>query len=139
MKKTLLFALALIAVGCAEPTPRNLDTLVQQGGVYLDRETMRPYSGPVFGLYGKSQLVSQSGTLVDGKWHGLWESYTSQGQRLMTFTYRNGDFFGPYSLYYDGMLREEGILNGRCGMQYIEGEVNPVTYDPCPPGLEDGN
>ena len=52
MKKTLLLVLALIAVGCAEPTPRNLDELVQQGEypneVYLDRETMRPYSGPVF-------------------------------------------------------------------------------------------
>ena len=30
MKKTLLLALTLIAVGCTEPIPRNVDELVQQ-------------------------------------------------------------------------------------------------------------
>jgi len=38
MKKTLLFVLALVAAGCAEPIPRNLDNLVRQGDTYLDRE-----------------------------------------------------------------------------------------------------
>ena len=51
MKKTLLLTLALIAVGCAEPIPRNLDELVQQGDTYLDRETMSPYSGPIFEFF----------------------------------------------------------------------------------------
>ena len=31
MKRTLLFVLALIAVGCAEPIPRNLADLSMQG------------------------------------------------------------------------------------------------------------
>ena len=34
MKRTLLFVLALIASGCADPIPRNLDGLVQQGDTY---------------------------------------------------------------------------------------------------------
>jgi hypothetical protein len=46
MKKTLLFTLALIAVGCTEPIPRNLDELVSQGETFLDRETMTGYTGP---------------------------------------------------------------------------------------------
>jgi hypothetical protein len=36
MKKTLLLALALIAVGCAEPDPRNLGELVQQADECLE-------------------------------------------------------------------------------------------------------
>jgi len=51
MKRTLLFALALIAAGCADSIPRNVDTLVEQGDVLLDRETMRPYTGPIFELF----------------------------------------------------------------------------------------
>ena len=31
VKKILLLALALIAVGCAEPIPRNVEDLVRQG------------------------------------------------------------------------------------------------------------
>ena len=46
MKKTLLLALALIAVGCAEPIPRNLDDLSRRGPQYLDPETLEPYSLP---------------------------------------------------------------------------------------------
>jgi hypothetical protein len=48
MKKTPLFVLALIAVGCAEPIPRNLDDLSVQGRQYLDPETLEPYSGPAY-------------------------------------------------------------------------------------------
>ena len=34
-----------------EPDPRNRAELVQEGDMYLDRETMQPYSGPVFALF----------------------------------------------------------------------------------------
>jgi len=48
MKKALLFALTLTAVGCAEPIPRNLDDLSMQGPQYLDPETLEPYRGPAY-------------------------------------------------------------------------------------------
>ena len=44
MKKTLLFALGLIAVGCAEPIPRDLDELVEQGDLYANADGM--FFGP---------------------------------------------------------------------------------------------
>ena len=68
MKKTLLFALALIAVGCAEPepTPKNASELVQQGDVLLDGETMMPYSSPVFELYSDERVVRSRSTLKNG-------------------------------------------------------------------------
>jgi hypothetical protein len=48
MKRTLLFVLALITAGCADPIPRNLDDLSIQGPQYLDPETLEPYSGPAY-------------------------------------------------------------------------------------------
>ena len=48
MKRTLLFVLALIAAGCADSIPRNLDELSRQGPQYLDPETLEPYSGPAY-------------------------------------------------------------------------------------------
>ena len=59
MKKTLLFVLALIAGGCADPIPRNLDDLSRQGPQYLDPETLEPYSGPAFRMseYDSTELV----------------------------------------------------------------------------------
>ena len=48
MNVRYLIPVLLVLVGCSEPVPRDLDTLVQQGeDLYLDRETMEPYSGPV--------------------------------------------------------------------------------------------
>jgi len=109
MKKTLLFALALIAVGCsdppsdtqggsgpAEPIPRNLDGLVQQGDTYLDRETMRPYSGPVFTLApDDTTQVALSANLKDGKLDGPYEDYHDNGQLGETGTYVAGELDGP--------------------------------------------
>ena len=117
MKKAVLLVLALVAVGCADPIPRNLDGLVQQGDTYLDGETMRPYSGPVFQLFSDDTTrVQLSANLKDGKFDGPYEYYSENGQ-----------------------LRDKGTWNmGEvCGEWITDGET--VTYDPCPPGLEDAN
>ena len=47
---------------------------------------------------------------------------------------------GPWEGYYDnGQLMSKGIYKDgeKCGEWLEEGET--VTYDPCPPCLEDGN
>jgi len=141
MKRTLLFVLALIAVGCAEPIPRNLDGLVQQGDTYLDRETMRPYSGPVFTLApDDTTQVALSANLKDGKMDGPFERYHDNGQLSQKANYVAGEWHGPFEDYYsNGPLAYKGTFNmgERCGEWFSAGET--VTYDPCPPGLEDGN
>ena len=103
MKKTLLFALALIAVApVAVEAQQDLDELVRQGDTYLKRglirrNSLRPYTGDVvryresycsprnrlsngecsdWGTAPKSQITLR-GNLRDGKWHGRWESFTS--------------------------------------------------------------
>ena len=210
MKRFLLLTLTLIAVGCSEPIPRNLEELVWQGddyrfrGVYLDRETVRPYSGPVFDFFPDDTTRFRTiGSLKDGKWDGLYEDYWANGQLWEKGTYRDGELDGPFESYYengemeqkgtykdgemdglvenyyengqlqaktshfypdstegrsdygdelpwwihgpfeiyseDGVLFEKGTMNmgEPCGEWFENGKT--VTYDPCPPGLEDGN
>ena len=77
MNKTLLFALALIAVGCADPIPRNLDDLSRQGTpVPLDPETLEPYSGPAYRMSedDSTQIVLRV-NLRDGRFHGDFEDF----------------------------------------------------------------
>ena len=191
MKKTLLLTLALIAVGCSDPIPRNMDGLVRQGDTYLDRETMRPHSGPVFRFFpNDTTQVLLSANLKDGKMDGPWERYYENGQVASKSIYVAGEQDGPYEYYYEnGQLQGKGTYaageqddlyesyayyengqltrkstfvtgeldgpyesyyeNGQltrkgtynmgfpCG-EWIEGD-GTVTYDPCPPGLADGN
>ena len=127
MKRILLLTLALVAVGCAEPTPRNLDELVQQGEwpneVYLDRETMRPYSGPVFGfaVLG-TRRVNMTVMLQDGLLHGPYEDYDENNQLYSMGSYNMGEQCGEWITL----------------SEYLEG-TETVTHPPCSPGPEDRN
>ena len=112
MKRTLLFVLALIAAGCAEPIPRNLDELPRQGPQYLDPETLEPYSGPAFRMSedDPTQIVLRV-NLRDGRFHGEFEDFEPEGffgGIYETGTYRDGQREGRFENFYPS-----GVLRGR--------------------------
>ena len=117
MKKALLFVLALIAAGCADPIPRNLDDLSMQGPQYLDPETLEPYRGPAYRMseYDSTQIVLRV-NLRDGRFHGDFEDFEPDvfADRdslgiYETGTYRDGQREGRYEyLYPSGVLRGGG-------------------------------
>jgi hypothetical protein len=165
MKRTLLLALALITVGCADPIPRNLDDLAQQGDGYFDRETMGPYSGPVFRFFpDDTTRVQLRANLKNGVRDGPYKVYYENGQLSQKLTYVAGELYGPDDRYHEnGQLEGKGTYvagkldgaferyyeNGQwaikgkfnmghqCGEWIEDGET--VTHNPCPPGPEDGN
>ena len=136
MKARYLIPVLLVLVGCSEPVPRNVDTLVQQGDMYLDRETMLPYSGPIFRLVeDDSSTVQMSTTLKDGLMHGPYEAYWKNGQLSAEGSYSNGERDGPYAQYYEnGRLVFRGSYsNGEmCGEWIHRGGASTANYDPCP-------
>jgi hypothetical protein len=154
MKKTLLFVLALVAAGCApEPRaePRDVDTLQMVDGVYLNPENGEPYFGSVYGVESSptdSMGIPMGcgtkfhGTLKDGKFHGSYSRF-SLGSAIT-----QDRFIHCISLPPDSGEYRDGE---KCG-QWFEKARGPSgelllmrwdslasTYDPCPPGLEDGN
>ena len=72
MKKTLLLALALIAVGCSEPP-----------------------DGPYEFYHDNGQLESK-GTFKDGEFDGLFERYDRNGELLDRGTLRDGKECGEW-------------------------------------------
>ena len=141
MKKALLFVLVLIAVGCAEPIPRNLEDLSMQGPQYLDPDTLEPYSGPAYRTseYDSTQIVLRV-NLRDGRFHGDFEDFEIEGAAdslglYETGTYRDGQREGRYEYFYpSGVLRgrgtyENGLEEGPYESYYENGEPrNKVNY-----------
>ena len=131
MKKKLLFALAVIAVGCTEPIPRNVDELVQQGDTYLDRETMRGYTGPIFEFFpDDTTRIRSTGTLKDGEWNGQISEYFENGQLMEKGTLVDGVAQGPYASYHEnGQLEEkttfeDGMKNGPFELYFENGQLS---------------
>jgi hypothetical protein len=78
--------------------------LVLQGDLLLDRETMMPYSGPVFELYSDEQVVRSRSTLKNGVPDGLVEFYNKSGQTILRIAFKGDSTYlpdGPYEVYYD--------------------------------------
>jgi antitoxin component YwqK of YwqJK toxin-antitoxin module len=115
MKKTLLLALAVIAVGCTEPIPRNLDELSTQGPQYLDPETLEPYSGPAYQMSedDSTEIVLRV-NLRDGRLHGDFEDFDPERFKDLDLgiyqmgSYRDGQREGSYEYFYSS-----GVLWGR--------------------------
>ena len=138
MGKILTLIVALIAVGCAtEPVPRNLDTLVQQGDLYLESETMTPYSGPVFKeADDDSRKVVFQAVLKNGEFHGPFVDYDPESFRdraslgiYQEGEYRNGLKEARYAYFYpSGIILGEasytlGLRDGSYTSWYESGEL----------------
>ena len=77
---------------------------------------------------------------MDGERDGPYENYHESGQLQSKDTYNMGEVDGPVESYREnGPLQQRGTANmgQKCG-EWIEADET-VTYDPCPPDLEDGN
>ena len=101
MKQTLLIITALmLVVGCGssekepekkpEKEPINYETLVEKDGVFYTKDTNKPYSGKVFGLYEVGGQKISEGTLKDGKLDGKWTDWHDNGQKYKEGIYKDG-------------------------------------------------
>jgi hypothetical protein len=121
-----------VVVACSDSTPRNLDTLIQEADIYLDSETMEPYSGPVaqFAPHDET-VIEMKGELVDGRLNGWVEKFaTVSGTITSRIYYSNGEQQGPYERLTDfGDIFERGIYhNGeQCGEWVVQANIS--NYD----------
>ena len=101
----------------AAQNPMNLDELVDRRGVYLHPQTLEAYSGPVVARFGDG-AVREHGTLQNGRWQGVRESFYLDGQLEVRETYRNGVLHGAFESYFrtgrpsDRGTYQDGRLQG---------------------------
>jgi MORN repeat variant len=118
----LVAVVVLVGVAaCTGPAPRPVDELVREGDVYLDPETLQPYSGPVFVTFDDQPLVvAQRLSLREGTYDGPFEAYFENRQLSSKEIYREGVKDGPYEWYFEnGRLFEKGTYRGgRLGGRY---------------------
>ena len=153
MNRILSLIGVVLVVGCG-PEPRDLETLQELNGLYMNPVDGQPYSGPVFEMFGDGSRMTVS--LKDGDFDGPYERYYENGQLMLKGTYKDGEFDGPFEQYFPiGKLESKGTYkdgvedgpfevysdNGQlslkgtvkdgeqCGEWLEEGET--VTYDPC--------
>ena len=134
---------------------RDLDLGIYQTGTYRDGQREGSYE-----YFYSSGVLRSHGTYENGELHGPYESYYENGEPRNKINYTDGELDGPFESYdengqlvlkgtysadrdrghyYLGHLYYivPGYLGQKCGEWFENGET--VTYDPCPPGLEDGN
>lgn len=112
MKKAailLTLSLAAFPATLAAQAPRDLDELVNRRGVFLDPQTLEPYSGPVIDYWEGTMMVSERGTLANGRWNGTHETFYGDGELEVRETYRNGVLNGPFESHFrTGRLSDKG-------------------------------
>jgi len=121
MKKSAL-VLSLLLAGIpavlAAQAPRSLAELVNRRGVYLDARTLEPYSGAVVDYFAGTRMVAEQGTLANGRWNGVHETFYLDGQLEVRETYRNGVLNGPFESFFrtgrpsDKGTYQDGLLEG---------------------------
>lgn len=99
--------------------PMDLDQLENRRGVYLQRPTFEPYTGPVVGRW-EDGTVRVRGTLVDGVWDGERESYYGLGTLKARETFSHGVLDGPFEAYFrKGAPSDKGTyVDGRLDGPY---------------------
>lgn len=119
MKKVMLVVLGLIAASqppLQAQQPMDLDLLEERRGVYLQRPSFEPYTGPVLATWPDGALRVR-GTLLNGRWDGLLESYYQLGTLKARETYSNGILNGPFEAYFKrGAPSDKG--------SYVNGELD---------------
>lgn len=112
-----IFATLVAATACSRSAERPVDDLVRQGNVFLDPETMEPYSGLAIATFdGQPGVVSKRLTLRDGAYDGPYEAFFENRRLSSKEIYRDGVRHGRYEWYFEnGQLFEEGT--------YVEGTL----------------
>ncbi|MEO2157788.1 MAG: hypothetical protein ABGX31_00460 [bacterium] len=112
-----------------------MSELVFQDGRFVNPSSGEPYSGDVISVFETdSSKTRELGTLRDGQWQGLYETYYFNGQLESRINYSDGEFDGPLERYYfDGKMIAKGTYNqgARCG-EWFDVDGTEDSYPSCP-------
>ena len=121
----LIVAYGGLAAAQETPEPIDLSTLVRESEVFVTADGGAPYSGPVFSAFETdTSKIREQGTLKNGEWEGLYESFYFNGQPKSRIQYRDAEYHGLFERYYfSGDLIAKGMyeMGARCGEWFDDG------------------
>jgi len=133
MQRFLLTVLPLLLIVQCSSTPEPINyeiTLIERDGVFYTKDTNKPYSGPVFSLYGNGRMQRESiledgkmitykdiywsengqkmkeGTYKDGERDGLWTYWSENGQKMRERIYKDDKIISEREWNQDGSMKE---------------------------------
>jgi hypothetical protein len=136
MNRVTLILLGLLAGANATlqaQQPMDLDVLEARRGVYLQRPNFEPYTGLVLATWDDGR-VRERGTLVNGRWDGVRESFYQLGTLKVQESYTNGVLHGPFEAYFkkgspsDRGTYVEGRLDGPYESFWIRQKAEDGTF-----------
>lgn len=116
--------------GCLGPGGRDLGELVVRDSLYLDPETLAPYSGPVFRVFAPEDGggVQLRAILRDGAWEGEMTIYHSTGRIRQQGETASGAKCG-------GWIENEQPNAPKSLYEEIKADLESlIMYAPCPDG-----
>lgn len=130
---TLILVLAVgVTTSCTGTDERPVDELVRQGSVFLEPETMEPFSGIAFATFDDHPgVIAERLSLREGTYDGPYEAYFENRRLSSREIYEDGVRHGPYEWYFEnGELFEEGTYrNGRLDGPYRAYWENGDLYE----------
>lgn len=129
---TMALAAGGVMAGCSGSKERPVKELVRDGNVFLDPETMEPYSGLAFATFeDHPSVVAERLSLREGTYDGPYEAYFENQRLSSKEIYREGVKHGPYQWYFEnGQLFEEGTYkDGRLDGPYRAYWENGDLYE----------
>ena len=122
MTRPTLLLVAFLFSGPASldaQAPTNLDLLEWRRGVFLERPSFEPYSGPVVSMW-DGENIRERGALVQGRWDGVREIFYADGQLAVQEEYNRGELHGPFESYFrQGSPSDKGTyVNGKLDGPY---------------------
>lgn len=114
----VVLSTVLVAAACEGIAERPVADLVRMGDVFLDPETMEPYSGFAFATFDDQPgVVAKRLSLRQGTYDGPYEAFFANRRLSSKEIYRDGVRHGRYEWYFEnGQLFEEGT--------YVEGRLD---------------
>lgn len=118
VRVALLLTLVAGAVGgCADRRAtrdlvRPMEDLVRRGDVFLDPETLEPFTGTTFATFAdQPRVIAERATLRHGAFDGPYETYFADRTLSTRELYEDGQRSGPYEWYFaSGRLFERGTF-----------------------------
>lgn len=131
VRRLLIFSLligSLLVGACGAAAPRDLSELVVEDSLYVDPNSERPYSGPVFRAFADDPpRIQLEGELLNGTWEGELIVFHPNGRVRYMGSFASGERCGPWT------ENADSVAPANLYEDFVREVESMGLYPPCDP------